>query len=64
MHNAWGLVFEAYVNWLLKSLHAQESAVFYPDVCWQDGTKTFDAVLLRKKVVVVFEHKGVLAAGC
>lgn len=58
MHNAWGLVFEAYVNWLLKALDGQESAVFYPDVCWHDGTKTFDAVLLRKKVVVVFEYKG------
>jgi hypothetical protein len=58
LHNAWGLVFEAYVNWLLKSLDGQDSAVFYPNTHWSDGSKTFDAVLLRKKVLVVFEHKG------
>ena len=58
MHNAWGLVFEAYVNWLLKSLDGQDSAIFYPDTLWSDGSRGFDAVLIRKKVVVVFEHKG------
>jgi hypothetical protein len=39
MHNAWGLLFEVYVNWLLKSLDGQDSAQFYPDTCWQDGQK-------------------------
>jgi hypothetical protein len=58
VHNAWGLVFERYVNWLLGSLDGRESAVFYSDTCWQDGTKTFDGVLLRKKVVVAMEYKG------
>ena len=58
VHNAWGLVFEAYVNWLLGPLDGRESTVLYTDTRWQDGTKTFDAVLLRKKVVVAMEYKG------
>jgi hypothetical protein len=29
---AWGFLFEAYVNWLLRSLHGRNSAVFYPDI--------------------------------
>jgi hypothetical protein len=58
VQKAWGLIFEAYVNWLLTPLSGRESAVLYPDTCWQDGTKSFDAVLLRKKVVVAMEYKG------
>jgi len=58
IHNAWGLLFEAYVNWLLKSLDGQDSAEFYPDTCWQNGARAFDAVLRRKKVVVAIEYKG------
>jgi hypothetical protein len=58
MHNAWGLVFEAYVNWLLRSLDGQDFAVFRADTYWSDGSKALDAVLVRKKVVVLFEHKG------
>ena len=58
IHNAWGLVFEACVNWLLKGLDGTDDAVFYPDTFWQDGTRSFDAVLLKKKVVVVWEYKG------
>ena len=44
---AWGLLFEAYVNWLLKGLHARHSAQFFPDTCWEDGRKSFDAVFIR-----------------
>jgi hypothetical protein len=56
--NAWGFLFEAYVNWLLKGLHGRHSAQFYPDTCWEGSTKSFDAVFVKSRVVVVMEHKG------
>jgi hypothetical protein len=56
--NAWGLVFEAYVNWLLKGLHGRHCAQFYPDTCWDDGSKSFDAVFVKRRVVAVMEYKG------
>jgi hypothetical protein len=43
---------------LLTSLDGQDSAEFYPDTCWEDGAKAFDAILRRKKVVVAMEYKG------
>jgi hypothetical protein len=55
---AWGLLFEAYVNWLLKGLHSRNSARFYPDTGWEDGRKSFDAVFIKSRVVAVMEHKG------
>jgi hypothetical protein len=56
--NAWGLLFEAYANWLLKGLHARHSAKFYPDTSWADHKKSFDAVFIKSRVVAVMEHKG------
>lgn len=56
--SAWGLLFEAYVNWLLKGLHARHSAQFYPDTCWEGGGKSFDAVFIKTRVLAVMEHKG------
>jgi hypothetical protein len=56
--NAWGLLFEAYVNWLLKGLHGRQGAQLYPDTCWEDGEKTFDAVFIKGRVLAVMEHKG------
>jgi hypothetical protein len=57
--NAWGLVFEFYVNWLLKSLSGRHSAVLHPDTCWEDDKrKAFDALFVKKRMVVVMEFKG------
>lgn len=56
--NAWGLLFEAYVNWLLKGLDGRQSAHFYPDTSWEDGDKSFDAVFIKSRVLAVMEHKG------
>jgi hypothetical protein len=55
---AWGMLFEAYVNWLLKGLHARHSAQFYPDTCWENGDKSFDAVIIKSRVLAVMEYKG------
>jgi hypothetical protein len=55
---AWGFLFEAYVNWLLQSLHGRHSGLFYPDTCWEDGKKSFDAVLVKDKMAVTMEFKG------
>jgi hypothetical protein len=55
---AWGLLFEAYANWLLKALAGRHAAQFYSDTCWEDGKKSFDAVFVKKRVLVVMEHKG------
>ena len=56
--NAWGFLFEAYVNWLLKGLQGRHSAQFYPDTSWEDGQRSFDAVFIKSRVLVVMEHKG------
>jgi hypothetical protein len=58
MFNAWGLLFEAYVNWLLRSLEGRHSAQFYPDTCWESGNKSFDAVFVKQRMVAVVEYKG------
>jgi hypothetical protein len=55
---AWGLIFEHYVNWLLRGLDGRHSARLYPDTCWEDGKKSFDAVFVKSRVVAVMEHKG------
>ncbi len=54
---AWGLLFEVYVNWLLSSLQRRHSVAFFPDTCWENGDKSFDAVFVRKRMVVVMEFK-------
>src|SRR5580704_423340 len=55
---AWGLLFETYVNWLLKGLEGRHSAQFYPDTSWEDGNKSFDSVFIKRRVVAVLEYKG------
>jgi hypothetical protein len=57
--NAWGFLFEAYVNWILSGLDGRDSLSFHADTSWEhDGRKSFDGVLLRGRFVVVMEHKG------
>jgi len=57
--NAWGFVFEFYVNWLLKSLNGRHSAVLHTDTCWEDDKrKAFDALFVKKRMVIVMEFKG------
>lgn len=58
MFKAWGMLFEAYVNWLLKGLNGRHSAKLYPDTVWEDGNKSFDAVIVKSRIVVVIECKG------
>lgn len=58
VQKAWGLVFEAYVNWLLRSLNGRHSALFFPDTCWADGRKSFDAVFVKQRFLIVLEYKG------
>jgi hypothetical protein len=55
---AWGMLFEAYVNWLVKSLEGRHGAEFYPDTVWESGDKSFDAVFVRQPMVAVMEFKG------
>jgi hypothetical protein len=58
MFNAWGILFETYVNWLLDSLNGLHSAVFFPDTRWEDGRRAFDALFIKKRMVVTMEFKG------
>jgi hypothetical protein len=55
---AWGFLFEAYVNWLLQSLHGRHAATFHPDTCWENGNRSFDAVVVKDKMAVMLEFKG------
>jgi hypothetical protein len=54
---AWGFIFETYVNWLLKSLDGNYGAALYNDTRWEDGDKSFDAVIVKNRMVVVMEFK-------
>jgi hypothetical protein len=55
---AWGILFENYVNWLLEGLANRHGAVFYPNTHWQhDGNKSFDAVFVKSRLLVVMEFK-------
>jgi hypothetical protein len=54
---AWGFIFETYVNWLLKSFDGKHFAALYTDTRWEDGDKSFDAVFIKKRMVVVMEFK-------
>jgi hypothetical protein len=56
--NAWGLIFEEYVNWLLSGLQGRNCVSFFPDTKWENSEKSFDAVIVKKRTVAVFEHKG------
>jgi hypothetical protein len=57
--NAWGLLFEAYANWLLLSLSGKYGAVLFPDTHWvDDDTKAFDAVFVKQRMVTTMEFKG------
>jgi hypothetical protein len=56
---AWGILFEAYVNWLLRGLEGRHGATFYPDTRWDDeSNKSFDAVFVKARLVVTMEFKG------
>ncbi len=57
--SAWGLLFEAYANWLLKSLNGKYSAALFPNTCWtDDNAKAFDALFVKRRMVVAMEFKG------
>lgn len=56
--NAWGLLFEGYVTWLLRGLQGRHGAKLYPDTRWEDGNKSFDGVFVKARMVVVMEYKG------
>lgn len=56
--NAWGLLFESYVTWLLRGLDGRHSAQLFPDTHWNDGEKSFDAVFVKKRMMIVMEFKG------
>jgi len=57
--NAWGFIFEFYVGWLLESLNGRHSSVLYSDTCWEDDNRrAFDALFVKKRMVVAMEFKG------
>jgi hypothetical protein len=58
MFKAWGFLFEAYVNWLLRGIDGRHAAKFYPDTRWEGGQKSFDGVFVKRRVVAVLEYKG------
>ncbi len=55
---AWGILFEAYVNWLLEGIGGRHGAVLYPDTHWEaDGNKSFDAIFVKSRLLAVMEFK-------
>jgi len=56
--SAWGLVFESYVQWLLSGIRAHLGGELNFDTAWtKTGEKSFDAILVRARLVAVFEFK-------
>lgn len=56
--DAWGILFEHYVNWLLESVNGKHGASLYTDTRWEDNNnKSFDAVFVKARLVVTIESK-------
>ena len=56
--NAWGILFEEYINWFLRSRQYTHPLSFHPAPKWEDGTESFDGVWIRDTRFVPMEYKG------
>jgi hypothetical protein len=58
LFQAWGILFEEYVNWFLSDRKFHASAIFYPSPEWPDGSECFDGAFLQDSRFMPMEYKG------
>jgi hypothetical protein len=58
LFNAWGVLFEEYVNWFFKQMRVKKPLLFFPFPKWWDGTESFDGALMQDRRFVPMEYKG------
>ena len=59
LFQAWGILFEEYVHWLLHGMKTNLSVKYFRSPSWKgDGGESFDGILLDKAVLVPMEYKG------
>lgn len=58
LFDAWGILFEEYVNWFLRDRKFKQPLPFYPSPEWSDGTESFDGAFLRDSRFIPMEYKG------
>lgn len=57
LSNAWGILFEEYVNWFLAG-RAFKDFCFWPAPAWQDRGEDLDGAFARRSVFIPMEYKG------
>lgn len=58
LFQAWGLLFEEYVNWFLSNRKYCTPVRFYPAPKWSDGSESFDGAFLQDSRFMPMEYKG------
>jgi len=58
LFQAWGILFEEYVHWLLGGMETKLAITYIPTPQWKEGGESFDGVLLRDSVFMPIECKG------
>ena len=58
LFNAWGILFEEYVNWFLAGCNFKDSLSFYPAPKYKDGNESFDGAFVADVRFVPMEYKG------
>jgi len=57
LFNAWGRLFEYYVDWLFRGMSERPTA-FFSFPAWENGEESFDGVFLKESLLVPMEYKG------
>lgn len=58
LSQAWGILFEEYVNWFLRDRHFTASTLFFPSPEWSNGGESFDGALIQDSRFMPMEYKG------
>jgi hypothetical protein len=59
LFNAWGVLFEEYVHWLLIGMKTNLPLVYFPSPKWRESEiESFDGIILKETVMMPMEYKG------
>ena len=58
LFQAWGILFEEYVHWLLQGMTPQQSVKYEARPKWKNGDESFDGILVQNSVMLPLECKG------
>ena len=58
LFQAWGILFEEYVHWLLDGIGSKLTVKYFRSPPWKGESESLDGILLDKGVFVPLEYKG------